>query len=127
MSPTDDLNLVEVLVTVDSNNQIVISPDPVIVSVEDGEEIAWIFDESLLAINFSPASTPFGGTTYLAGAGGACLSGAPLPGTEGPQLNSSVASRTYKYTAQVTTGQGEFLTEDPRVIVIRRYPRGSHK
>lgn len=127
MPTTDDLSSVEVLINVDADNNIVVSPDPVIISVEDEEEVAWLFNEELLAVNFSPNHTPFGGTTYLAGSGGACLSGAPLPGSEGQPQGGAVASRTYKYTVQVTTAQGEFVTHDPRVIVIRRHPKVSNK
>lgn len=122
----DDLGSVEVLITVNGNNQVVVTPDPIIISVEDGEEVAWLHNESLLAVNFSPVSTPFAGTTYLAGEGGACLSGAPLPGAEGPLAGGAISSRSYKYTVQVTTGQGEFITHDPRVIVVRRHPRGTN-
>ncbi|HYE72364.1 MAG TPA: hypothetical protein VEF04_03500 [Blastocatellia bacterium] len=124
--PIVDFASVEALITVDNNNQVRVTPDPIILSVDDGEEVNWMFDQQLLAINFSPNSTPFEGATYVAGEGGACLSGPPMPGTEGTSNGGAVSSRSYKYTVQVTTGQGEFITHDPRVIIIRRRPKGTH-
>lgn len=126
MPDVDDITSVEALVTVDNNNQVRVTPDPIILSVNDGEEANWIFDQQLMAINFSPNSTPFEGSTYVAGEGGACLSGPPLPGTEGTSHGGAVSARSYKYTIQVTTGQGEFITYDPRVIIISRRPKVPH-
>jgi hypothetical protein len=125
MPTASDLGAIEVVVTVDSNNKIQVTPDPVYVSAEDQERIVWLFDEQLLEVNFdnnNPFSTQ--SHTYVAEEGGACMTGPPLPGSEGsPQGGGAVASGTFKYTVQVRTAQGEFITEDPRVIIVRRHPK----
>jgi hypothetical protein len=125
MPTASDLGAIEVVVTVDGNNKIQVTPDPVYVSAEDQERIVWLFDERFLEVNFNN-NNPFSAMsyTYVAEEGGACMTGPPLPGSEGgAQGGGAIANSTHKYTVQVRTADGTFITEDPRVIVVRRHPK----
>jgi len=92
------------------DGRVILSEDPITLSLDGREEIVWRCKQGELEIRFNPANSPFAGVRYLAAPGGGIFSGLPRP---------AALQKSFNYTIMVTSKEGYFVSQTPKVQVVR--------
>jgi hypothetical protein len=100
------------LKTIGKNRFVVLSRDPVRVSVKKKQQVLWVAEAGDLDIRFRSTDTPWshGNRSFEAPWGAGC--------TSGVANSRAVRERPYKYTVVVVNAEtGECSIKDPGVVV----------